>query len=147
MIAFDYDNTKQTGDFTLIAAGLLRDDSLRTVVQISLFTDARARSDETPPSGTDRRGWVGDALAENGQGPIGSNWWLFERAKQTEDTRKGMEDGARRALAWLIADGIVQQIEVRSEWVSRGFLRTHVALLRVDGTWERFGFDKLVGGA
>lgn len=84
-------------------------DPMVAAVVISLFTDARARTADGIVG--DQRGWWGDALETNGD-TIGSLLWLFTRAKNVPETLRRAEDAARRALQWMLDDGVVDSLSV-----------------------------------
>ncbi len=129
MIALEWNDKFQAADLVSTGNGLARDDTLATAIIVSLFTDARARPDDGLPSGeSDRRGWVGDTLAEDGD-RIGSRLWLLRRAKQTEETRRRAVDYAREALAWIVRRGMARTIEVSAQWVAPGRLALAIAVV------------------
>ncbi|MBR0653304.1 hypothetical protein GXW78_26865 [Roseomonas terrae] len=126
MIALGWDNDAQ-GGFIPFDAGFVDDQGLGTCVLISLFTDRRATADDgLPPA--ERRGWVGDMLAEVEGDRIGSRLWLLKREKQTEETRARAEEYAAEALAWLLNDGLVAAIELEAAWVRPSVLGLRVTL-------------------
>ena len=89
---------------------------LETAVILSLFTDRRAgASDRLPDASSDRRGWWGDAT--DPAAPMGSRLWLLAREKTTPALRLRVIDYVREALAWMIADGIADRIDVGAEYV------------------------------
>jgi len=141
MIAIAFDGRLLAGDLQLGSGGLAQDDSLTTSVLISLFTDRRARADDPLPAGDgdDRRGWLGDALAEIEGDRIGSRLWLLRREKETEETRKRAIDYCREALAWIIEDQLATKIDIAAEWVrpGSGLLGLQIVIYRTDGRLER----------
>ncbi len=119
--------------------GLLNDETLRTAVLISLMTDRRASDDDALPDfptpgdiRPDRRGWCGDALAEDSS-LIGSRLWLLWREKQTEETRRRAVAYCREALQWLIDDGIASAVTVDASWPETGWLAVRIAIALVAG--------------
>lgn len=120
-LALVWDAEQERGDFALAGGALLLDEGLRTAITISLMTDARARDDDrlddgADAAGGDRRGWWGDlALIGEAATPIGSRLWLLRRAKANEATRLRAVTMAQEALAWMVADGICQRVEVVAE--------------------------------
>ena len=124
MIALGWDNNLMGGVLPF-DRGFAHDDGLGTAALISLFTDRRASADEVAAP-AERRGWVGDALAEVESDRIGSRLWLLKREKQTEETRQRAEEYAREALAWVVDDGLVTDIEVEAAWVAAGMLGLRV---------------------
>ncbi|HBL6966174.1 phage GP46 family protein [Morganella morganii] len=92
---------------------LLAGDDLQSAIMISLFTDRLARSDDDYDDEY-RRGWWADAGTD---GFIGSRLWLLRRQKLTTQVAKKAEDYAREALGWLITDGVVSDIQIRTQIV------------------------------
>jgi phage gp46-like protein len=138
MIALEWNDKFQTADLVGTATGLATDNSLRTAILISLFTDARARTDDKLPSGeSERRGWVGDTLSEDGD-RIGSRLWLLRRAKQTEETRRRAIDYTREALEWIVKRGVGRAVEVSAEWIATGRLGIAIAVVLPDARTETY---------
>ncbi|ELN6426105.1 phage GP46 family protein, partial [Salmonella enterica] len=93
------------GDLVLNGPDLLTDDSIKTAVIISLFTDRRAQpSDPVPDGTTDRRGWWADSFRKR---PIGSRLWLLSREKTLASVVERTAAYADEALAWLKPAGLV----------------------------------------
>ncbi|MBT0362579.1 phage GP46 family protein [Morganella morganii] len=92
---------------------LLAGDDLQSAIMISLFTDRLAHSDDYYDDEY-RRGWWADTGTD---GFIGSRLWLLRRQKLTTQVAKKAEDYAREALAWLITDGVVSDIQIRTQIV------------------------------
>ena len=92
---------------------LLSGDDLQSAIMISLFTDRLAHSDDDYDDEY-RRGWWADTGTD---GFIGSRLWLLRRQKLTTQVAKKAEDYAREALAWLITDGVVSDIQIRTQIV------------------------------
>ena len=98
-------------DITMESNDLKLDDSLKTAVIISLFTDRRVTVDELPDGENDRRGWWADAL--NGdRDQIGSKLWTLKREKITQDLLDRAKKYCEEALQWLIDDQIAQSVTV-----------------------------------
>lgn len=125
MIALGWDNQVAAGTLPF-NGGFKADDGIGTCVLISLFTDRRAGADDGLPV-AERRGWVGDVLADVEGDRIGSRLWLLRREVQSEETRLRAEEYAREALAWMIEDGVVTAMEIEAAWVAPGFLGLRVA--------------------
>lgn len=119
------------GDWALAGADLAAHSDLETAVLISLFTDRRAEPDDVIPDGSDDpRGWWGDAGRAR---PLGSRLWLLERAKRSEDTRLRAVDYITEALAWMVEDGVAEDVQVAAEWQGRGFLGVRIVVVQADG--------------
>jgi len=133
-----------------IANGTLAlDDSPRSAVIVSLYTDRRANPDDELP---DNSGYMGgnwnDDYPHDGSSPSpqirpkGSRLWLLRRAKQTNETRLRAIEYAKEALQWMIESGRATEIIIDAEWQRRGFLVMHISITLRDGTeWaEQFPF-------
>lgn len=104
-----------------------REASLVRAVVISLFTWRRAATDD-PLDDEERYGWWGDSYPGTADDRIGSRLWLLRRVKLTLDTRRDAEFYAREALAWLIDDGEVVEIDILSEQAAVNRLNLRVIL-------------------
>jgi len=140
-LALRWDNALFQADLALDFGKLATDDSLRTAVIISLFSDARAESDDPlPDAGGDRRGWWGDAFAGGGRG-IGSRLWLLDREKITREVVGRARDYAREALQWLVDDGVASAVSVDAEAQPPAVLAIGVTIDRPGGpARQRFDF-------
>ncbi|UNJ22059.1 baseplate protein [Microcystis phage vB_MweS-yong2] len=116
--------------------GLSDADQLASAVVISLFTDRRA------PEGwredvADRRGWWGDAIAEDGvtPGPIGSHLWLLDNEAATERNAQLARAYAEEALAWITEDRVAARVEVESGLIDnpRRGVWLHIRIFGRDG--------------
>lgn len=146
-VLVDFDGDLLAGDIRQVGADLEGDPGLKTAVIVSLFTDARAASDdELPPGETDRRGWWGDLLAGGDGDRIGSRFWLLAREKQLPEVLAKAEEYAAEALQWLVDDGIAKAVEVSAEWVRRGLLGVRIVISKPDGDAVEFRFNHLWEG-
>lgn len=142
----EFDGRTLGADWALSGFHLAQDDSLRTALVLSLFTDARARPGDPIPDGTgDRRGWWGDAVppANAPQGApwaTGSRLWLLSREKQTPETARRAEDYCREALDWLTRLGVAARVDVQAAWQATGQLGLAISITKADGTPERFNW-------
>lgn len=124
-LALTLDSDTGFVDLVLSDEDLAQGDDLRTAILISLLSDARADgSAELPEHGADRRGWWGDAFAEEagaatGTGdaaaPIGSLLWLKDRSKLRAADIEQARRYAQAALQWLVTDGVVSSVLVTAE--------------------------------
>ncbi|MCY1532985.1 Phage protein GP46 [compost metagenome] len=120
------------------------DDGLSTAILISLFSDRRARIDDTLPGATtDRRGWWADAYAQIPGDQIGSRLWLLGREKELAEPMRRAKEYVQEALAWLIADGIAVRVDVVPTVPRRGVLNLAITVQRADGSRENHQFDVL----
>lgn len=122
-----------SGDWLIAPPDLASDADLETAVLISLFTDRRADPDDALPGAPgDLRGWWGDTPADDDQpaDPLGSKLWLLSREKQTNDARLRAEDYAKDALAWMLEDGVADEIAVAGSYPQSGWLMLQVDIYR-----------------
>lgn len=128
-------------DLQLFAGDLAADDTLETAILLSLFTDARATEDELVRfGGADPRGFWGDSLAEIEGDRFGSKLWLLAREKQTAETLNRARDYATEALAWLIEDGIADEVPIEADYPQRGLLALGVEVVQARVPRQRFAF-------
>jgi len=88
------------------------DSGLNTAVFLSLFTDARANSEEVRDP-NDLRGWWGDEF-----GPMGSKLWLLLHGKATDEAVANAKTWTEEALAWLISGGVAESVTATAVRVS-----------------------------
>ncbi len=133
-IALQQDNNHQF-DITLNGPDVTTEKGLRTAVMISLFTDARAHDDDVlPGNDNDRRGHWSDYFSDRS---LGSRLWLLEREKQLPQVLQRAKDYADEALQWFIDDGIAQNVNVITDWLSEGRMAIYVTIIKADGdTWQ-----------
>ena len=109
-----WDVEASRADLVAVDGDLAIGRDLETAVIVSLFTDRRAEPDDPlPDGGGDRRGYWGDGLTDQ---PLGSRLWLLAREKATRQTLLRAVEYAKEALAWLVADGVAERVEVAAEW-------------------------------
>jgi len=85
------------------------DQSLRTAVLISILTEARADKSDLPP-GWDLGGWWGESYPIEPGDRFGSRLWTIKGQKVTEETIALAAQFVRESLAWLVSDGIADDI-------------------------------------
>lgn len=133
-----WDNSQALGDWALAEGDLQTGQDLETACLVSLFSDALATPDFVPTDGTtDRRGWWADYYGDQ---PLGTNLWQLDRAKTTRANLGLAQSTTRQALQWLIDDGVVADIIVNTQWVTRSMMGIAVALTKPDGSQTRFMF-------
>ena len=131
-------------DLALDAFALASDDGLETAVILSLFTDARAKDDDTLPIGqSDRRGWWADAFPVVEGDRFGSRLWLLRASKQLQQSLNDAKAYAEEALAWLIEDGAARQIDVETFIARDEVMGMVVRITRPDGTAVPIRFETL----
>lgn len=116
----------------LFDGDLALDDSLRSAVIVSLFTDREA-------DGADRRGWWGDALTP-GQDRIGSLLWQLQRRNESPALLTDAKRHTEAALRWLIDDGAARAVTATASFPARGRLDIQVEIERPNGTRELIRF-------
>lgn len=114
-------------DLALEAGDLQLEEGLDSAVLWSLFSDQRAR--ELPAGQTDPRGWWADEPGDR----WGSHLWTLARGKLTAETVARARSYCRTALAWLVADGILERVEVAVD-ASGAVLVLEVQLVRGDAS-------------
>lgn len=132
-------------DIAVGNADILLDDSLSTAVIISLFTDRRALDSDELPAGpnTDKRGWWGDAFQSR---PMGSRLWLLSREKQMTSVLIRAKTYADEALAWLIDERHVKQVQVTATAPRQGMLHLAVTLTLPNGSTVPLSFNTTLNG-
>lgn len=117
-IALIYDGPAGGFDLSFAAPDMTTDEGMDTAIAISLFSDARARPDDTlPAAGQLRRGWWGDGLSDIDEDRIGSRMWLLAREKQTTELLNRTREAMSEALGWLVEDGVARSVNVATDWV------------------------------
>lgn len=128
------------GYLSLTGADLKTEDSLRTAVLVSLFTDRQARLDDVIPDGSDnRRGHWGDSFLP-GDDQIGSRLWLIEREKVLSEVLRRAEDYSREALSWMTRRGAARSVQVSAWTTGRNDLNLKITITRPDGHVDSFEF-------
>jgi phage gp46-like protein len=113
--ALVWDQVAGAADLALTADGtdILVDSGLETDVLASLFLDRRANVDDDIPDGTtDARGWWADEHAAVPGDLIGSRRWLLDRSKRSGEVAKRLQHYDAEALAWLVDDGVAEDVTV-----------------------------------
>ena len=121
--------------------GLRDDQDLATAAAASLFTWGRADDeDQLPGFDDDRKGWWGDAYAPIEGDRQGCRWWVLAREILNDVTAERARQMGEEALAWMVRDGVVNQVVVRTaRAVNR--LAVFVRLIKPDGRAIDFRFD------
>lgn len=129
-------------DLQLSGGALATHDGLRSAILVSLFTDARAGPDaDLPEAGSDRRGWWGDGFARDPGDETGSLLWLLRRGKLNDRLLVRAREYAAASLAWITADQVASNVDVRAELAGPQGIALTVTLDRPNGpARERFDF-------
>ncbi|KXV75547.1 hypothetical protein AD953_06970 [Acetobacter malorum] len=131
-VAIVWNNALARGDWSIQNSDLALDNPLRTAIMVSLFTDRvapealstldqavgmKSAPDAAGSNHSDRRGWWGDAFAQE---PIGSRLWQLQRAIKAGQTSTLREAEAicHEALQWMIDDGVAASVGVTASWAS-----------------------------
>jgi len=146
-VALIFDAATGCWDIALDGPDLVTTDTLETAVIVSLFSDARARSDDVIPDGTGNpRGWWADKAeprlrpaASNDR--LGSRLWLLSREKQIPATLVRLKGYVAEALAWMVEDKLASRIDVEASFPRRDWAAFSVELTRPDGGIERYGYN------
>ena len=130
MLAVAFDNDRRHADLVQAGATLDADGGLETLVVLSLFTDARARTADDARG--EQAGWWADSLDTI----RGSRLWFLPWVKSNK--LRAAESMATEALQWLLSDGIALSVEASAHWVTHGVMALEVFVTRRDGTrWSR----------
>lgn len=112
-------------------------DGLETAIVVSLFTDARASSGNVPEAFR-RRGWCGNILTKPKNYELGSVLWTLEQARLNQSTLNLAEDITRRALRWMITDGIADTVNVTAQKVTERTGKITIVLYRENNETARY---------
>ena len=124
-------------DGQTVQLGLDSAQPLVRAVIVSLFTWARAKSDDDLPAGPDnlgRMGWWGDSFPTTPNDRIGSRLWLLSRSTLTPETVAKAKEYAQEALQWLIDDGVAARVDVQTERQGLSTLAIGCRIYKSDGT-------------
>jgi len=114
------DQTTGVYDFSIGPDGdILTDDFFDTALLYAIFGERRASSNEVLEPQF-RRGWIGNVhLYPDGDFQDGSKIWLLYQARLTRDNLNKLEDETRKALQYLVDDGLAISIDEISTVVSQ----------------------------
>lgn len=127
-------------DIVIENGQIKEDNTLETVVLISLFSDALVTQEELNEGDMDRRGWWADEFSQASDDKIGSILWLFDRGKATQDTVNRIEEGALEALQWMIDDGVAASVEATAVRTELERIDLSVNIFRPEGDSIPFKF-------
>lgn len=147
-VRIEFDAEAFRMDVVVEANDLATEGGLETAIRVSLFSDRGAEDGDVLPAGaTDRRGWWGDALAEQPGDKIGSRLWLLDRSKKTPDVLDDAEQYAREALQWLLDDLVVASLSVVPSFLTDvdGY-RLDISVTRPTGAVANYRFDRVWEG-
>jgi len=142
-----WDNDTQEADIDFGDEDLVRENGLESAVIMSLFTDRRAKEDDTLDDKNDKRGWWGDRLdVDANDDKIGSRIWLLERSKTTNQTIVKLKEYILEALDWMVEDGVAMKVDAEVERQGdpgNDRLAFSVTIYKIDGNNETYKFDDL----
>lgn len=116
---------------------LLADEGFATSVLISLFSDARAPSENLlPPGETSLKGWWGD-IDRNAE-KTGSLLWLIDREKMLPEVAERAREYCVNALAWIKDEDIAETVRVETQLVRPQSLQIRIFIER--GTARRYSY-------
>lgn len=136
----DFFNDEMCFDLVVKNGEIQKDDSLKTAVLISLFTDARCEKNELPPGETSLRGFWGDCLFNEN---TGSKLWLLNRTKESNQTLIKVKEYAQDALKWLITDGLAKDVGVNAFYDNKKNLVLNISIYKNDDSIEPITIDNL----
>jgi phage gp46-like protein len=141
-LSFIFDKDKNHSDVQIVGGDFLLSDELQTAVELSIFSDRRASTDEAQRMqlGQDRlsrRGYWANGFRKVEQG---SGLWLLQREKRTQETLSKAKTFCEEALGWMTRGGIAQSVTVDTSF-SGSALIINIQLIKPDGQSSGFKFD------
>lgn len=143
-LRISFDGERGFGDLVATAGvGLEQERGLTTAVLVSLFSWGPGGPDSPQPDLLE--GWWGDTLPDAaGYRLAASKLWLLGSRRVSDETADLARGYAEEALAWMVADGVADRVEVQvSQDRAAGALGISVALYRPGhpaaeylGPWE-----------
>ena len=134
-----WDATTASGDLVLNGPSLETGNDLETAVLVSLFTDQVADDADLMPAGqaADPRGWWADTYTAD---PIGSKLWQGFWRQAGQETLNWASDQARKALQWMIDDGVAASIDVTAQAIGKGGLGLGIVITEPSGGRTPFSY-------
>jgi phage gp46-like protein len=119
------------------------DEDIETAVLISLFCDRRANDDEIDV--LDKRGWYGDLYSIQQNDKTGSKLWLLKREKLTALTIARIRNYSNEALAHLVEDKRVKDIDVNVEKLATEAVLLTVKVTLFTNEIKQYQYDYSLG--
>ncbi len=119
-------------DFDVSGRDLNHEEGFASAIHVSLFSDARANSDQVKIS-EQRRGWIGDISSPVEGRLVGSLLWLTEQNRLTQNTLNSIVDYARESLMWIVSDNIASNVEVIGTIEQRKGIILQIDITTIDG--------------
>lgn len=134
MLALCWDDAERRYDLGVSNGEFAKDDSLRSLVLISVHTDRGIEPSELEEGEDDRRGWWADRYRKR---KIGSRLWRLRNAKATPQNVELCRKYLDEALAWMVEDGLAERVEVEAK-ADGEVLRARVGIVRPGEVAPRF---------
>ena len=109
-------------------ADLTTTEGLESSIIASLFSDRRAAADEGISNPLQRRGWIGNMIAEVPGDNFGSGLWLYEQKRLTQEVATGLRLEAEQALDWMVEQSLATSVAAKVVMVPK----ERQALLAID---------------
>ena len=116
------------------------DESLKSAVLVSLFTDVKCEKTELPKGELSQGGYFGDAIFGE---KTGSKLWLLKRPKYTNETLIKAKEYAQNALAWLVTDKLAQEVDVETAFNDKKSMSLKVSILKNNNEIESIHINNL----
>lgn len=114
-------------------------DFFDTAILYSLFGERRATPDEVVDARY-RRGWIGNLSNADGF-ENGSKLWLLSQARLTANNLNRLRDEAKKALQWLVDDGLAVSVDEAETQVIDGRVFLTVTIRRSRDKVIRRSYD------
>lgn len=123
-----YDIAVENGDLSGV-------NNFKTAIEVSLFSDARADSNEVflPQA---RRGWMGDLNSRIEGQSYGSKLWLLQQERLTQTTLNKAINYARLSLQWLIEQNQARFIDVSGSIIPAQGIALNISITSILGITE-----------
>ena len=141
-VLFDFFAEDMSLDIVVKNGEIQKDESLKSAILISLFTDARCEITELPTGESERSGFWGDAVFGD---KIGSKLWLLKRAKYSNDTLIQAKQYAQDALKWLITDGLVKDIQVEVSYDQKKGMDLKITIINKNNETNLIHLGNIMG--
>ena len=105
------------------------DESLRTAILISLYTDAR--------HGDQRGWWASEEIGEKWGSRL---WTVFEEGKVYKDTKVRLKSYGKECIQWMLDYGVIRSVEVEVELTSGKSKMVYKLLPPNDNEMKEFSF-------
>ena len=139
-LCFDFFSDEMGLDLVLKNSEIQPDESLKSAVLVSLFTDIRCEKTELPKGEFSQRGYFGDAIFNE---LTGSKLWLLDRAKYSNDTLIKAKEYAKSALTWLVTDGIAKDVQVEAYFNEQKKMILNVSIYKNNDEFESVTINNL----